>query len=206
MARLASRRGESPPDLATALAQVDASPTQLTGPHLPQHGVLAPQRLLPVRQVDGREGAQLWVVGAHGGAGESTLAGLGQGWQAAGHCWTVPAAWGQRVPCLLTARTNHAGLHAGQQALQQWAAWDKTQLCPQLLGLVLLADAPGKLPMPLHDYARLVGGGAPRVWHIGWVDAWRYEDPTPTNTPREATRLVSTVQKLIAEHDVLSYP
>jgi len=35
----------------------------------------------------------------------------------------------------------------------------------RLLGLVLVADTPGKVPAPIRDLAKVVGGGAPGESH-----------------------------------------
>ncbi|MCY1237464.1 hypothetical protein D9M72_501620 [compost metagenome] len=63
------------------------------------------------------------------------------------------------------------GLKAAQGALIQWASGAAP--IADLLGLAVLADAPGKLPKPLRDFAALIGGGAPRLWMLPWVESWR---------------------------------
>ena len=135
--------------------------------------------------------AALWVVGAHGGAGESTVAGLTGDWLPAGHTWParpLPAR------CVLTARTSVGGLLAAQAALRQWAAGDAPV---DLLGLVLLADAPGRLPRALRDLAGLVAGGAPRCWSIPWIEAWRLGEPHVTG---DVTRLIRDLTAVIDNH------
>ena len=178
----------------TEAAPVVAAPTT-SGPTAPQRGVPAPDQVdqLPIR--DQRGTAALWLVGTHGGAGETTLAALVPEWQATGHSWpraeaTAPA----RV--LLVARSNASGLRAAQAAMRQWAAG----LVPavDVLGLVVLADAPGRLPRPLRDLLQVVGGGVPRTWSVPWVDSWRVgEPPALTNAPREAQRLVDELHAIL---------
>jgi hypothetical protein len=85
---------------------------------------------------------------------------------------------------LLCARTTASGLQAASTALTQWAA---RQVAVELLGLVLIADAPGKLPQTLRDRARVIEGGAPAAWRIPWIPAWR-EGRTDANTPPRAIR------------------
>lgn len=116
--------------------------------------------------------AWLWFIGCHGGAGESTLTGLLPNAGAAEHRWPTHAD-GSVPAVVLTARTSLAGLLAAQVALRQWAAGDTPPV--RLLGLVLLPDAPGRLPKPLHDLAEVVAGGVRdrKVWHLPWVEAWR---------------------------------
>lgn len=137
----------------------------------------------------------LWVVGAHGGSGESALAALDRRWHPAGHVW--PA---HQAPCVLVARTHLRGVLAAQAALTQWAA--AAAGGAQLLGLVLVADAPGRQPAPLRDFAAVVGGGAPRVWEIPWIEEWRFLDPAaPASSPASpaAASLPRRLRKLVSE-------
>jgi hypothetical protein len=61
-----------------------------------------------------------------------------------GHAWPELST-GAVAPCIVVARTNVRGLLAARSALTQWAA-SGAGASVQLLGLVLVADAPGKLP------------------------------------------------------------
>jgi hypothetical protein len=127
---------------------------------------------LPRRTVTGA--ATLWVTGVHGGAGESRLTGFLDGARATDHAWPVPADGFGRPSVLLVCRSDMRGLKAAQGALIQWASGAAPSV--DLLGLAVLADAPGKLPKPLRDFAVLVGGGAPRLWILPWVESWRLGD------------------------------
>jgi len=175
-------------------APVAAAPTT-SGPTAPQRGVPAPDQVdqLPIRDQHGT--AALWLVGAHGGAGETTLAGLVPAWQATGHSWPrADAAAPARA--VIVARSNAAGLRAAQAAMRQWAAG----LVPavDVLGLVVLADAPGRLPRPLRDLLQVVSGGVPRTWSVPWVESWRVgEPPALTNAPRDAQRLVDELHAIL---------
>ena len=138
--------------------------------------------------------AALWFVGAHGGAGESTLARFRPDWAEAQHRWITNHSGVTR--CLLIARSNVTGLLAAQAALTQWstrspdAGWD-------CVGLVLLADAPGQLPKPLRDLAQLVAGGAPRSWRLPWVEDWRTDpDAGLRAAPRAVRGTVEQLNKL----------
>ncbi len=167
---------------------------QPTGPVTPQPHVPMPKDALPVCRV--QSGASLWVVGAHSASGETTLADLNESWQAAGHTWPeLPL--GAPAPCVVVARTNVRGLLAARTALTQWAASGAGESA-RLLGLVLVADAPGKLPTPIRDLAKVVGGGAPRVWVVPWVEAWRLADPMTERVPRSVSKLVSNLRSLSA--------
>lgn len=167
-----------------------------TGPRAPQGGVPVPDLVdqLPVRHHPST--APLWWVGVHGGAGESTLERLVPGWAGAGRAWpqTIPSYTTTRV--VLVARSHAAGLQAAQKAITQWAAGAVP--LTELLGLVILADAPGRLPRPLRDLAHLVAGGAPRTWHLPWVESWRQGEPVDLHTaPREVRRLVADLTALL---------
>ena len=177
-----------------SLAHVAHPP--VTGAELPQSAIDFPTTgALPTRAV--APIAEVWVVGAHGGAGESSLASLDPAWESTGHAW--PQAQGAERPCatVLVARTNLTGLVAAQKALTQWASG---ALSPsvRLLGLVLMADAPGRLPKPLREMSALVAGGAPRVWNVAWVEAWRL------GAELDAAQLPKSLRRLTQDLSVLS--
>lgn len=191
----------SPPNAAPVRreggSRVEPAPGA-TGPVAPQPYVAVPEKPLPVRRVT--SAAALWVVGAHGGSGESSVAGLSAGWAAADHVWPeLPG--GVAAPCVVVARTNVRGLLAARSALTQWAA-SGSGSSARLVGLVLVADAPGKLPAGLRDLAKVVGGGAPRVWEVPWLDGWRLGDPVVEGIPRSVSKLVSDLRSLAASATV----
>lgn len=164
-----------------------------TGPTAPQLGVPAPAPAvrLPFRNVG--HWSPLWVVGAHGGAGESTLAALMPGATAMDHHW--PQLSGSAVPVVVVARSSLRGLVAAQIAAQQWAS----RLVPgvDLLGLVVMADAPGRLPRLLRDHLQVVAGGYARTWTVPWIDAWRTSDVNSAAAPREVRRVVDELTALV---------
>lgn len=140
----------------------------------------------------------VWVVGCHGGAGETTLARLIPGARPGGRAWPVHDFTGHppadAAPwVLLVARTHLAGLTAAQQAVAAWAARDTPPVF--LVGLVLSADAPGKLPRPLAQLAAVIGGGVPAVWQLPWQETWRF-DPQPPPRPRALSPLLGHLQAL----------
>jgi len=173
------------------------------GPSAPQHGVPAPaedQRLpkfaIPVADT-------LWWVGVHGGAGETTMSLLLPGTRAAGHRWPIPPP-PVPTPVILVARTHGSGLRAAQRAAIEWASGVVQGVA--VLGLVLIADAPGRLPRVLDDFADIVGGGVPRVWDIPWIEEWRRgEAPTPDNTPDEVFEVLESIYALRASNPA-DYP
>jgi hypothetical protein len=135
--------------------------------------VSAPRHSFPRLSVDDAAGPSigLWWFGTHGGAGESTLEQLLEGSRGTCHAWPqVDESASLRPNVILVARTSARGLRSAQIAATEWAAGD---VAVQLHGLVLIADAPGRLPKPLKDFARIVAGGVPRVWRLPWVEEWR---------------------------------
>ncbi|MFJ8143584.1 DUF6668 family protein [Streptomyces sp. NPDC096048] len=122
-------------------------------------------------------------VGAHGGAGVSTLAAV-YGGRDCGRGWPGP---GDPPSVLLVARTHAAGLAAVHRAV---AAFRHGQ-APAGLDLdsvVLVADAPGRLPRPLAQRVRLLEA-AVDVHRVPWVPAWRLGE-TDGSPPRGTDSLV----------------
>lgn len=140
--------------------------------------------------------AALWITGAHGGAGESRIAVLLDGARVTDHCW--PGLQDGSTPrVLLVCRADMRGLTAARSALTQWASGAAPKL--DLLGLAVLADAPGKTPKALRDFAAIVGGGAPRLWTLPWVEAWRHGDTTTLPTGREYHRFINDLTCLVTD-------
>jgi hypothetical protein len=140
----------------------------------------------------------LWWVGVHGGAGERTLAALLEGSHRAAHAWPeVAISVAHKPRAVLVARTHARGLLAAQAAATEWASGHTGV---DLLGLVLVADAPGKLPRPLKDLAKLVSGGVPRVWHVPWVETWRQgAPPHPQSAPKAVRTMITELSDLTSE-------
>jgi hypothetical protein len=168
-----------------------------TGPTSPQQIVVAVDVADRLGRVDVSDVPvpTAWIVGVHGGSAETTLAHLLDGTVATGHRWPIAAPHTLIAPVLLVARTGMNDLHAAQRAAIEWASGSAPVA---LAGLVLVADAPGKLPRSLNDFAQVVAGGVPRCWRLPWVDAWRMgSDVTADGAPK-------AVQAVLAElHDVL---
>lgn len=114
----------------------------------------------------------------------------------AGRYWPVPEPPG-RTRVVLIARTHASGLRAAQAAARQWAS-GALGGGVHLLGLVVVADAPGRLPRPLRDLLGLVSGGLPHVWEMPWVEAWRLGDPpVPSQLPTAYARLAADLQHIL---------
>ncbi|MEU9451755.1 DUF6668 family protein [Streptomyces sp. NPDC048277] len=166
--------------------------TELTGPSAPQgRGVPPPEQGLPHASSHPDIGQAWWWLGVHGGAGVTTLEQAVPGGRDAGRVWPVSAR-PQRV--VLVARSGAHGVRAAQHAARQWASGTVTGV--ELLGLVVVADAPGRRPRTLQDLVRLVSGAVPRLWEIPWVEAWRLGEPPLAHLPKECAPLARDLTRL----------
>lgn len=182
-------------DDKTVTVVEDDMPEQVIAHEPPIAKVIAPDITdrLPILEV--KDTRPIAVISAHGGAGATTLAASEPDLLFdAGMAW--PAAQDKRS-CVLVARTSARGLSAAQIALQQWAAAETPAV--DLLGLVLIADAPGKLPKPLKELAQVVSGGAPRTWRLPWDGALRL-DTDNTVSMRGTHRLLRNLNTLVKDH------
>lgn len=171
---------------------VQAAPEALTGPAAPQGaGVPRPAHVLPVAAPQAAVAPAWWWLGVHGGAGVSTLEQAVPGGRDAGRAWP-----GAEVPqpVVLVARSGAGGLRAAQNAARQWASQMVTGV--ELLGLVVVADAPGRRPRALRDLVRLVSGAVPRLWEIPWVEPWRLGEPATAHVPGECAALARDLSRL----------
>lgn len=148
-----------------------------------------PPRHLPTRRDPGAPGwaASWFFVAAHGGSGASLLARLsyvaaGESecyGMAAGRAWPNPELE-RTVRVVVVARTSMYGLSWARDVARQYLA----AAAPpgvELLGLVVVGDAPGRLPRPAAGAARLLRGVYPRVWSVPWVPAYRVLTGLPTD-------------------------
>lgn len=167
-----------------------------TGPTEPQPGqVPAPPTNLADLELGSFVPAteDLWVLGVHGGAGETTVSEL-VGGTPTGRRWPEGSPSAQ---LLLAARTHATGLLRLQAVATAWAAG---ALPPaSLLGVVLVPDAPGRLPAPLAQLARLTVGGLPHHWYLDWHDELRF-GPASTTRSIGSRRLKRVRREISALH------
>lgn len=143
-----------------------------------------------------RPGPPWWFLGCHGGAGADTVHAAIPGGVNAGRYWPIPTPPHQARIVLVT-RSHASGLRAAQAAAQQWVSGSLGGGV-RLLGLAVVADAPGRLPRPLRDLLGLISGGLPRVWQLPWVEAWRLGDPPdPEQLPAAYARLAADLHQLV---------
>ncbi|MFE9838280.1 DUF6668 family protein [Streptomyces sp. NPDC005551] len=124
-----------------------------------------------------------WVA-THGGAGTSTLATVFGGHDA-GRNWPRPEQ-GDPASLLLVARTHATGLRAVSHTLDTFRRRDVPPGL-DLDAVVLVADAPGRLPRQLAQHAKEIGATID-VYQVPWVPAWRVGD-LGGEPPRECEAL-----------------
>ena len=130
-----------------------------------------------------------FLLAAHGGAGAGLLAqlsataaeqeqDLGRVGIDAGQLWPEPTL--ERTGAVVVvSRTTVSGLTKARDLAAQYlggAAPPGTAL----LGVVLVADQPGKLPTPVAASAGLLDGVFARTWHVPYVPQYRLLGPTST--------------------------
>ncbi|MFI8302623.1 DUF6668 family protein [Streptomyces sp. NPDC085927] len=118
-------------------------------------------------------------VGAHGGAGVSTLAAV-HGGHDSGRAWPGP---GDPQAVLLVARTHASGLETVVPAVEMFRRGE-VPYGLDLDAVVLVADAPGRLPRPLSQRVRRIESMID-VYRVPWVPEWRLGNLNG-RLPREA--------------------
>jgi hypothetical protein len=137
--------------------------------------------------------AGLVLLAAHGGAGVSTL--LRAGLAATGAV-DGQRRWPAAGQVLLVARTSTAGLERARELARQHAS-GLAGSHTELVGLVLVADAPGRLPARIRVLADLVTGGFARCWQVPWLTEWRLAAATePLPVHPEVARLSADLHTL----------
>ncbi|MFE0512627.1 hypothetical protein [Streptomyces sp. NPDC058964] len=109
-------------------------------------------------------------VGTHGGAGASTLAAV-YGGRDCGRDWPGPDA---PPSVLLVARTHATGLASAAHAVDTFRR-GATPPGLDLDAVVLVADAPGRLPRELDRQVKWIESVID-VYRVPWVDDWRVGD------------------------------
>lgn len=124
-----------------------------------------------------------WIA-THGGAGSSTLATVFGGHDA-GRDWPRPDR-GEPASVLLVGRTHAAGLDAVSHTLDIFRRGDAPPGL-DLDAIVLVADAPGRLPRQLTQRIKVINSVID-VYRVPWMPAWRTGDLNGP-LPREAASL-----------------
>ncbi|MER5445432.1 hypothetical protein ABT065_07315 [Streptomyces sp. NPDC002764] len=147
------------------------------------------------RAARGRSRNEVGWVKAHGGAGVTSLVEV-LGGVDVGARWPDPSR-GEPRRVVLVGRTSARGLRSVSQALGSLQDGRAPQGL-ELLAVVLVADAPGRLPLGLLRRVRVLRSAA-RVQRVPWIPAWR-TGGSPKVLPRQFDRLAELVgSELYAE-------
>lgn len=138
---------------------------------------------------DAAEKSVSWV-GAHGGAGATTFAGA-LGGVDVGHAWP-DVTEGHPGDMLLLARTHLSGLQAASKTLDALRT-GKHPVGLNLLALVLVADAPGRLPVELWRRVRVMRSVVGTI-SVPWIAEWRVGRPA-SKAPRAVMQLAALIPK-----------
>ena len=129
------------------------------------------------------------LVGAHGGAGTTTLAML-TGLRDGGRWWPSGPIPNDVV---VVARTHAHGLASARDAAMRYYAGQVSGV--RLAGLVLVADQPSRRrDRVLSDAIDLTVGAYPACWRIGWVQSLR--DGTWNPGAKLPAQIASAVDEL----------
>lgn len=155
----------------------------------------------PVSREDFREPGRpvpVSVIGAHGGAGTTTVARL-LGANDRGLCWPEIGD-GHPPRALVTARTHASGLLAAGRLLAAWRA-GKCATGTYLTGLVLVPDVPVPLPVQISrqiaDLASLIP-----MFRMPWLPNMRVSG----SVPEYAGRLEQSLRRFAEEAAVTQTP
>ena len=131
--------------------------------------------------------ATLWLVGASGGVGTTTLAGMCSE-NVVDESDQRPT-WAGRA--LLVCSTSGSSLEAAQQLARKSASG---QLAYELVGLIIVHDRPkNRLTKPTLDFARGVARMFPVAMTVPYEASWREVGATPQAS---GTRLKSVLRKI----------
>lgn len=150
-------------------APADAAPSTPPPPP-PRPALPAP----PAVTASAGDSTGVWLLGTHGGSGARSLSVVLRGTRHAGRTW--PSGNDGRQPVVLVCRSTHRGLTAAQDYARAYRDEGLAELV-NLLGVIVSADAPGRLPPPLRRLERLLSGAAPVLGHAPWQPAWRLGPP-----------------------------
>ena len=137
-----------------------------------------------------------WLfVSAHGGSGAGLLSRLSGRPEQAGECGTGAAVFGMSAGrswpdprleptgmVVVVAQTTMSGLAWARDAAAQYLSGQAPEgLC--LLGVVTVADQPGRLPPPIIAARRLLAGVYPQSWQVPYVAEYRLLTGLPGEQP-----------------------
>ena len=176
----AAQRGDfaiARPATAAATPPAGRRPTPL--PHVrPRFGGRRGKRGASGPPTTAGEDLGVTLLGCHGGSGATCLSVVLPGVELADRAWSCTGD----QPVVLVCRSTHRGLTSAQDHAREHRDGDCGPSVP-LLGVVLVADAPGRVPPPLLRLERLLAGAVPVLGQVPWMPAWRVEPPTAFTEP-----------------------
>ncbi|NNH73660.1 hypothetical protein HLB23_28055 [Nocardia uniformis] len=119
----------------------------------------------------GARAPMVWLLGAHGGAGVSTLERVLAPAADAQRRW--PAVLDGESPfVVIVARETLDGLARAHELLRQHRAGNAGP--SHVLGLITCAHQPGRVPLDIRRYRRVIDELVPEggSWRVGWQPAW----------------------------------
>lgn len=135
----------------------------------------------------------LWVVGTHGGAGESTLAACRPDWAASGGRLVFHPGSSPRM--VLVCKTSKHGLSSMRRALVQLR---DAHFVFRLVAIALVADAKGRMPSSLAEEADAVRRLSPAgAVDFPWVESLRFEDTASPESIRVLSGPAGAIQALV---------
>lgn len=138
----------------------------------------------------------VWLVGAHGGAGTSTLARVLGPFGDAGQTW--PAEDEQRW-CVVVARSTRSGVEAAHDTVLQARAGQVGHCC--VWGVILVEDAPGKTPKSIEQRISVLEKIVPTIWRVPYIGEWRESlldslpEWSPLDEPQEPESTLRVIRK-----------
>ena len=88
-----------------------------------------------------------------------------------------------------------AGLRAAQYVAIEWEAG---ALPGQLVGLVVGADTPGRLPRELRDQLQITSGAFPHCIFVPWQAQWRFARETENDVNTNLSRRINIIAATVA--------
>jgi hypothetical protein len=132
----------------------------------------------------------LWLVGASGGVGTTTLAGLCSG--SIVEAGVEEPEWASRA--LLVCSTSASSLEAAAQMARKSATG---QLPYELVGLVIVHDRPkNRITKPTLTYARSVARMFPVTMTVPYESSWREVGVTPSPSSTRLKTVLRRIEKI----------
>ncbi|MFD3444460.1 hypothetical protein ACFDTO_07665 [Microbacteriaceae bacterium 4G12] len=127
----------------------------------------------PVARRVVRAQANMWWLGVHPGAGETTLAELTAGTRAADHAWPLRSVSGASHDVTLVTRLTEDGVAAALAAAAE-ARSDELTMHVRLHGVVLIPARRESRGAEIRLLERQLGKVVPRLWVLPWMEGWQH--------------------------------